>query len=107
MNKKKRNFVIATLRKASFKWPTRYAAIKKARISRGIYECKKCKKTGPLKEFDLDHVIPVIGPEGFISFDVYIERLFPDNEDGWQLLCKKCHEKKTEKENKIRRKNKK
>lgn len=104
MTLRKRNFVIAILRKASLRWPTRYAAIKKARIERGVYVCKKCQKTGPLKEFELDHVIPVVGPEGFVDFDTYIDRLLPDSVDGWQLLCFSCHDKKTKKENKKRKK---
>lgn len=107
MNPRKRNFVIVGLRKLSFKWPTRYEAIRLARVSRGVYRCKKCGVEGKLKDFDVDHVVPVVGKNGFTTFDEYIERLLPDSPSGWQLLCKACHLEKSNKENKRRKKRRK
>lgn len=105
MTKSKKNFVIFMLRKASLRWHTRNAAIKQARVERGIYKCSKCGYTGKRNEFELDHKIPVIDPKkGFTTFDEYIDRLLPDSIDGWQFLCTSCHDKKTEQENKKRRK---
>ncbi|MDW8345659.1 MAG: HNH endonuclease signature motif containing protein [Bacteroidia bacterium] len=103
MTSKKRAFIINVLRRASFTWWSRTAALKKARVKRGIYRCNICKYEGPLKDFEMDHVIPVIGKEGFTTFDEFIERLFPDSPNGWQLLCKPCHTDKTNKENEERR----
>jgi hypothetical protein len=45
--------------------------------------------------------------EGFVSFDVYIERMFPDSAKGWQRLCHQCHYVKTESENSTRKMSKK
>lgn len=105
MNKRKINFVKALLRKASLFWWTRQVAVKKARVARGVYRCNSCGYEGKRKEFEIDHVVPVVDPvKGFVSFDEYINRLLPDSPSGWQVLCHSCHDKKTEKENKKRKK---
>lgn len=44
-----------------------------------------------------DHIIPVVGPEGFIDFNTFITRLFVEK-DGYQALCEKCHAQITNKE---------
>jgi 5-methylcytosine-specific restriction endonuclease McrA len=106
MDRRKKQFVINTLRKASYRWPTRSEAEKRSRVDRGLYKCEnpKCGHIGPRKDFVMDHVIPVVDPvEGFVSFDVYIERMFPDSAKGWQRLCHQCHDIKTETENSTRK----
>lgn len=57
----------------------------------------------------MDHVLPVVDPaRGFVSFDEYADRMFPDTALGWQRLCKDiCHPLKTEQENNIRKVNQK
>ena len=108
MDKRKKQFVINTLRRASYRWPTRSTAEKRSHIGRGLYKCESCGYEGPRKDFVMDHVIPVVDPiKGFTTFDEYIERMFPDNSDGWQRLCHSCHDKKTENENNIRKKSRK
>jgi hypothetical protein len=81
------------------------------------YQCAHCKKWHPEKikgkvQMALDHVSPVINPEtGFIGFADYIDRMFAgmkvwDEEKGFdidifkhfQLLCKECHQFKTNSE---------
>lgn len=105
MNKSKINFVVYNLRKISLRWHTRSKAIKRARVERGLYRCDLCGYMGKRGEFELDHKIPVIDvKKGFTTFDEYIDRLLPDEVDGWQFLCKTCHDKKTAKENKKRKK---
>lgn len=37
-----------------------------------------------------DHIVPVVGPEGFISWDVFIKRLYCEA-DGFRAICKACH----------------
>lgn len=75
----------------------------KARVERGKYKCNLCSGIFPRKEITLDHKNPVVQPEvGFVDFDTYIERMFVD-EDGFQVLCNKCHDKKTAEERLIRK----
>lgn len=95
------------LRRLSYQWPPRKEARIASRVSRGKYECAKCKELGVEtlygpKEIVMDHIDPVIDVEtGFINWDTYIQRLFCEAE-GFQTLCKGCHEIKTYLENQIR-----
>lgn len=89
------------LRRLSYQWPPRTHAKNLAKIDRGKYRCACCKNIFGLKDISLDHIDPVIGPEGFINIQTYIERLFcPAN--GFQVLCSGCHDQKTLEEKKIR-----
>lgn len=70
------------------------------------YVCAACKKEYPGKEVNVDHRIPVVCPvEGFVSWDVFIERLFC-GKDNLQVLCEKCHNEKSTLERQIRKENK-
>ena len=95
-------WLIAQLRRISYRWPPRNEAMKKARVDRGQYKCAKCKKVFHRSLIQLDHIKPVVDPKtGFTTWDKFIKRLFC-GEDGFQVLCKDCHKKKTEKEDKTR-----
>lgn len=95
------------LRRLSYQWPARKAAKVASRVSRGKYECAKCKELGVDRlygptEIVMDHIEPVIKVEdGFKDWNTYIARLFCEK-DGFQTLCKECHEIKTYLENQLR-----
>jgi 5-methylcytosine-specific restriction endonuclease McrA len=98
-----RHWLTNKLRRLSYQWPSRKEAIRKARIERGVYRCAICEGSFKPKEIQLDHIDPVIDPHiGFTNWDDYINRLFV-GEDGWQILCRVCHEFKTKFENEIRK----
>lgn len=92
------SFVKSALRKA--RWGPKYIAKKnaykktelnpKSGKMRKLYECAKCKGLFPGTEIEADHIEPVIGPEGFVNWDTYIERMFVDS-DKFRALCKACH----------------
>jgi len=113
--------IVSALRKV---W--RYSPLKKevyyrnlvAKRSREIdytYKCEKCDFIGIKSEFNIDHVIPVVGLEGMTTWDDYILRLFcatdktlkQFNSQNLMLLCTTCHDVKTQEESKIRKLNKK
>jgi len=103
----KRRFIIQHLRRASYKWPPRNEAKKKAKVSRGYYRCAICKEVFHYKQMQLDHIIPIIPvTTGWISYNDFIKRLFCESL-GFQYLCKPDHKEKTKKENQIRYENKK
>jgi 5-methylcytosine-specific restriction endonuclease McrA len=90
-----------------------------SKARRVLYKCACCGKTYPYKEVAVDHVLPVINPDhGFVDFNELISRMFVEVEI-WdkdsthdlskylQVLCKECHNNKTQEENKTRRKKKK
>lgn len=84
-------------------WPPRKEAISKARTERGIYKCAICDGSFGPKEIQLDHINAVVDEEtGFIDFNTYIDRLFC-GVDGFQVLCRQCHQAKTFFEQEIRK----
>lgn len=114
MKKKKRNdkdiphdvllkrFIVATLRRATLYWKPRNDTVKKARRSRGLYECNLCKKCFGRKEIRLDHIESVVRLSGFTNWDDYLKRMFPPS-DGFQVLCLSCNFRKTSEENVLRK----
>jgi hypothetical protein len=98
-----RAFVIQALRRASYGWPPRSTAFKKARVRRGVYRCAICGEEFGRKEVQADHIDPVVDIEtGFTNWDDYINRLYCED-NGWQILCKaSCHKTKTFLENQLR-----
>ena len=60
------------------------------------YQCAKCEKWFKGKDIQVDHIIPVGSLRCYEDVAGFIERLTV--EDGYQCLCKKCHQIKTNKE---------
>jgi hypothetical protein len=90
--------ITGALRKV-WRWsPERRAALERARVCRGSYECELCgHRSGP-KGVQVDHQEPVVDPSaGFQGWDVYIARLFCGTE-GLRVICKGCHEAETAKQ---------
>lgn len=97
-------FIIQLLRRGTYKYPPRNEALKAARISRGIYKCEMCQGIFPKKEITLDHKNPVVEPKiGFVDWNTYIPRMFPEVQ-GFQTICRTCHDSKTKIENILRKK---
>lgn len=75
-----------------------------ARVGYGKYKCAHCNGIFGPTEVQRDHVQPVIDPfTGFVDWNTFHERVEPSVE-GWSILCKPCHHKKSAAENAIRRK---
>ena len=113
-----KTWVIWCLRKASYRWPPRQAALREAAVSkvyylkhpgekvsklvRNFYKCAKCKLAFSRKGVSIDHVDPVVDPRrGWQGFDEYIKRMFC-GKDGFQILCGTDHDEKTARERTIR-----
>ena len=100
-----RSFITSTLRGGMRRWPPKWVALKEAFVGKKInkktgkqamhYKCASCKKHHVAKDVQVDHIHPVVDPAtGFVSWDVYIDRLFCEGEN-LQVLCSTCHKKKT------------
>lgn len=110
MAKKKdlRSLIIPKLRDLSRYWPEKRKARNAAKVKVQIgtfkngnpkyeiqYTCNSCQGVFKREETQMDHRVPVISVEdGWVSWDVYIERLFCPA-DNYQCLCIGCHEIKT------------
>ena len=106
-------FVREALRKASFRWPPRAQAIKAARVQQQInpltgricwyVRCAYCTMLMLEREGKVDHVSPFIPVESTgEDLNQHANRMFPTVE-GFQVLCKPCHDTKTKGENDARR----
>lgn len=102
-----KGFVVGLLRAGSRKWPPRYKTLDKAFQGQQLnpktnrmaahYKCAMCECNYPIKEVQVDHKRPVVPPEGFKTWDDYIDKLFCE-ESNLQVLCIPCHKKKTKAE---------
>ena len=103
-----RGKIKSALRKASRFWKPITECKHEARTSRQTNPktgrlcwfslCSKCNEEWPESQTQVDHISPVVDPfVGFQGWDEYIERLFCEKEN-FQVLCKPCHEKKTNEE---------
>ncbi len=113
MDTKLKNFIINTLRRASFRWKPRGEAKKRYKVKVGEYstgrakyeyKCAECDGTFKSGDIKIDHIDPAVPLEGWQGFDIFIERMFCD-ESGFQCLCKGCHDEKTGIEREERKKN--
>lgn len=98
---RKRSFITSALRGAFRRYPTKFEALAMAgvgskpnkRTNRWAkhYKCRSCGGEFVGSDVNVDHVVPVVDTtEGFVSWDVFIERLFCDV-DNLQVLCEECH----------------
>lgn len=100
-------FIRNLLRQGTRKWAPMQDVLKEARTERGFYHCAGCEQDVPvttkngrkrIKNIFVDHIEPVVDPEeGFVDWNVYIERMFSEKEN-FQVLCGECHDKKTSEE---------
>lgn len=101
----RKSWIIAGIRRLTYRYPARWAAKKASRIGRNQYVCAMCPEgiTHGNKGVQMDHVIPIVDPTtGFTNWNDFVERALPDV-DGWQVLCREHHKEKTLKENSERK----
>jgi 5-methylcytosine-specific restriction endonuclease McrA len=109
-----KSFVTSALRAASRRWPPKYKALKEAFTGRQVnkktnklamhYMCASCSSEFVSGDVQVDHKKPAVDPKaGFISWDVYVDRLYCES-SNLQVLCKPCHAEKTAAEKKLRKK---
>lgn len=103
MDKAKKSFIINVLRRGSYRWYGRWQAEKRSKLGRNEYFCENptCGVIGPKKDYQMDHIIPVILTTGYDSIDGVADRMYCEPE-GFQRLCKDCHRIKTDNENALR-----
>lgn len=105
-----RSFIKGNLRRICNKWAPIQEVKKEARVARGQYLCNGCGSVVPnsivedgkrVNNIFVDHIRPIVDPSiGWTSWDDVIEGMFSEK-DNLQLLCKKCHDIKTEEERNI------
>ncbi len=101
----KKSVVLAALRKVSYQSPMSAECMRRAKVAYGRYRCPECEDTFPPTGMRRDHIEPVVPVSGWDSWDGVIDRMLCAVE-GWQAICRQCHQKKTNIENKARRQGK-
>ena len=109
------SFIKSSLRSASRRWSPIHKTKKDANVSYGLYKCAGCGQIVPptkkvkdkrTQNIFVDHIKPIIDPvKGFTTWDDFIENLFCE-QDNLQLLCKDCHDAKSNYEKSLRKKGK-
>lgn len=104
-------FIRSALRNAFSKYPPKYEALKQAKHkvdwgrTKVAYKCAECLELHPSKEVQVDHIEPAGSLKTYSDLPAFVERLFCE-QDGLQVLCKECHNKKTQAERAERKKDK-
>lgn len=103
--KKLDNKVMQALRRVSYMYaPTRKVALVDARRGYGLYQCAACFEVFGPKDVAVDHTIPVVPVDGRDSWDGVIRRMMYG---PCTVLCKGCHQLKSNQENWHRRQHRK
>lgn len=68
------------------------------------YKCNTCLDEFPMKDVEVNHILPVVPTSGFDSWGGVIERMFCEKEH-LEVLCKPCHKLTTQQENQERKSN--
>jgi 5-methylcytosine-specific restriction endonuclease McrA len=102
MDNHKKSFIVNSLRRATYRWPGRWLAEKRSKLSeRGSYFCEQCGLVCRKNETQMDHIIPVVLTSGWDGLENVADRMFCAP-SGFQRLCKPCHHDKTVLENQAR-----
>lgn len=101
---RRHSFIVSVLRSGTRKYPPKYMTLNAAKTEKKVntktnriaqhFKCAECQNDFPAKEVQVDHIKPVVGKEGFTTWDSYIESLFCGGEN-LQVLCVACHGIKT------------
>lgn len=94
-------FIRSALRAAFMKWGPKNAAKLNAKIGHNQYVCAECEGVFGNKDVQVDHIEPCGSLKDYGDLPGFVERMFCEVE-GFQLLCKGCHQTKTNEERKAR-----
>ncbi len=95
-------WIRSALRRLSIKWKPRSDFLKENRRAytgtnkriKWEYECKQCGEWKKQALVEVDHIIPCGALTKFEDIGGFCARLFTEK-DGYQILCKRCHQRKT------------
>ena len=72
----------------------RKRTLARARKSRGVYECEKCKAIVDTHNIEVNHIQKVTPPDGLNTgndWGIFIDRLLYCGESGVEAICSTCH----------------
>ena len=96
------SFIRSALRSAFQKWGPKHEAKKLAKRGYNQYEGAHCGEIYGNKDTEVDHIEPAGSLKTYDDLPAFVERMFCEVE-GFQVLCKACHQVKTNAERKARK----
>lgn len=79
-------------------------ALAMARVSPGLYKCGACQKRFRRKDMEIDHIVPCGSLRSLAELEGFVARLTPESPEAFMVLCKQCHQTKTNNERKLKEK---
>lgn len=108
---RRHSFIVSIIRQGSRRWPPRYEVLNESKTQKRInpktkrlaqfYLCAACCEEYPATGVQVDHIQPVVGRDGFTTWDDFITQMFCDK-DNLQTLCLSCHKTKSQEEREAR-----
>jgi len=98
------SFIRSALRAAFMKWPAKQTARNKAKVlmDDGMrWQCAACDELFLSKDVEVDHIVACGSLKKFDDLPGFVERMFCEAQ-GFMVLCKPCHQLKTNNERKKR-----
>ena len=95
-------FIRSTLRAGFTRCGPKHEAKRKAKTGYNAYTCCACGDTFGNKDVEVDHITPAGSLKTFADLPGFVERMFCEA-DGFQLMCKPCHQLKTNAERTARK----
>jgi 5-methylcytosine-specific restriction endonuclease McrA len=110
---RRQGFLIGVLRAGHKRWPIKIEVKNSAKLGKKqnpetgrlaeFYQCSGCGGEFTNANVEVDHISPVVDPAvGFVDWNTLVCRLFSPKEN-YQLLCKSCHQIKTNHEKKLKK----
>ncbi|HEY8361785.1 MAG TPA: HNH endonuclease signature motif containing protein [Tissierellaceae bacterium] len=101
----------SSLRRAFRYWLPAMEALKLAsrpyvgpnKLQKKEYQCAECKKWFKQTEVEVDHIIPVGSLKSYDDIVPFLKRLTPEDVSCFAVMCKPCHQIKTNKEKNARK----
>jgi hypothetical protein len=94
-------FIRSALRSAFRKWGPKHEAKKEAKVAYNTYVCASCDGWFGATQVEVDHIEPAGSLRCYEDLPGFVERMFCEAE-GFQVLCKDCHQQKTNEEKEMR-----
>lgn len=102
-------FLRSALRSGYNKWPPKWKVLNTAKRAytgtlknqKWEYQCAECRLWHKAKDVSVDHIVPAGSLNTYEDLAPFVSRLFVD-EHGLQVLCKQCHNTKTQEERKTK-----
>lgn len=96
------SWIRSGIRRMSLRWRPRNEVLRDHRRpytgenkrTKWEYSCNSCKQWFIMKDIEVDHIVKCGSIKTFDDVGTFLERLLCEK-DGYQVLCKECHLKKT------------